>query len=190
MRRRNETEHAEVGTSAMIIFIALILVSSIISAIIIGVGGDVFAQSKTDASRNTPSMKGIANIVVLEIESLGADDGIHIVFELPYVEAEVPEEDLSWTVMCFPPNQGGGQNTIKFDQGDFELATTLDGDGATALPLIAFQPGVDYRMILQLDVCDLDELEDATLVMLVANGRTQEKFMDIGTAPYIGQDLN
>ena len=91
MRRRNETEHAEVGTSAMIIFIALILVSSIISAIIIGVGGDVFSQSKTDASRNTPSMKGIANIVVLEIESLGANDGIHIVFELPYVEAEVPE---------------------------------------------------------------------------------------------------
>ena len=45
-------------------------------------------------------------------------------------------------------------------------------------------------MILPLDVCDLDELEDATLVMLVANGRTQEKFMDIGTAPYIGQDLN
>ena len=184
MQRSNEDESAEVGTSAMIIFIALILVSSIVSAIIIGIGGDAFSQSKTDASRNTPSMKGIVHINVLEIFSLAVTDEIHIVFELPYVEAVVPEENLSWNLFC----QSG--NNLVFDHGDFQFATTLDGDGLTDLPLVEFEPGANYRMIIQLDECDLENSEKATLVMIVENGRTLEKTLNIGNSPYLGQDLN
>lgn len=190
MQRRTKSESAEVGTSAMIIFIALVLVSSIISAILVGMSGNIFSQSKTGAQQNVPTFKGITNVVVLEIFSLGATDEIHIVFELPYVENVVPEEDLAWVLMCIPPNQGGGQNTIHFDEGNFGIATDLDGDGRTAASLDEFEPGVTYRMIMTLANCNLEDVDDATLVLMVDKGRTQELELDIGDAPYQGQDLN
>ena len=190
MQRRTKSDNAEVGTSAMIIFIALILVSSIISALIIGVGENIFVKTKNGAQQNIPTFKGITNVVVLEISNLGATDEIHIVFELPYVEQAVAEEDLAWVLMCVPGNQGGGQNTIYFDEGNFQFATTLDGDGLTDLPLVEFEPGVDYRMIIQLDNCDLEDVNQATLVLMVDRGRTQELQLNIGSAPYQGKDLN
>ena len=186
MLRRDRDESAEVGTSALIIFIAIMLTSCIISAIIIGVGTNMFSQTKADAQQNSPSLKGIANVVVLEIFSLGATDEIHIVFELPYVESAVPEEDLSWILMCLPT----GDTRVQFDEGDFRFATTLDGDGLTDLPLVEFDPGVDYRMIIQLDICDLEDVTEATLVLIVDRGRTQEWKLNIGSAPYQGQDLH
>tara|TARA_B110000444_G_scaffold259443_1_gene303185 strand:- start:2902 stop:3471 length:570 start_codon:yes stop_codon:yes gene_type:complete len=189
MRRSYEDESAEVGTSAMIIFIALILVSSIISAIIVGVGQNVFTLSQNDAEQNIPSAKGITNVVVLEVFSLGPPDEVHIVFELPYIEQPLFDEDLSWNILCVPSNQGV-RDTIRIDSGNFELATTLDGDGETALPLVEFEPGAYYRMIMVLDDCDLTDVETATLVIMVDRGRTQELQMNIGSSPYEGQDLN
>lgn len=189
MQRREKSTNAEVGSSAMIVFIALILVSSIISALIIGVGENIFSQTKTGAQQNIPTFKGITNVIVLEIFDLGATDEIHIVFELPYVEQPVLEEDLAWVLMCVPANQGAGQNTMYFDEGNFQFATALDGDGLTDLPLVEFEPGVDYRMIIQLDNCDLEDVEDATLILMVDRGRTKELRLDIGDAPYQGQDL-
>lgn len=189
MRRSINTDDAEVGTSAMIIFIALILVASIISAIIIGVGQNVFTLSQNDADQNMPSAKGITNVVVLEVFSLGPPDEIHIVFELPYIEQPLLDEDLSWNILCVPSNQGA-RDTIRIDSGNFELATTLDGDGRTALPLTEFEQGSYYRLIMELDDCDLTDVETATLVIMVDRGRTQELQMNIGSSPFEGQDLN
>ena len=45
-------------------------------------------------------------------------------------------------------------------------------------------------MIIQLSNCDLEDIESASLVLVVDNGRTQEWEMNIGSAPYQGQDLN
>ena len=189
MRRRTKSEDAEVGTSAMIIFIAIVLASSIISSILIGVSGNVFSKSKADAQQNYPSLNGIVNVVILEIHSLGTDDELHLVFELPYVENPVPDEDVSWILLCVPPNQGG-HTTVQFDEGDFSTATTLDGDGLTARTIADFEPGVNYRMIIQLETCNLEEIDEAKLVVIVDRGRTLEKRLDIGTSPYEGKDLN
>jgi len=47
-----------------------------------------------------------------------------------------------------------------------------------------------YRMMLDLtDNCDLESTEEATLIIIVDKGRTQERFLEIGGAPYEGQDL-
>ena len=194
MRRRTKSDNAEVGTSAMIIFIAVVLVSSIVASLIIGVGGNIFNQ-KTDAQQNIPSFKGITNVVVMEIFTLDQNnpgtDEIHLVFELPHVEIAVDEEDLSWVVMCdMQVNGGGTGNRVQFDQGDFTTATTLVEDGRTAGSISEFDPGVDYRMIIQLSECDLDQIESAKLILIVDKGRTQEWGMNIGSAPYVGQDLN
>ena len=87
---------ASQGISAMIVFIAIILMSSVISAVVIGFGEKVFTETKTDAQENVPSIKGVVNIIVLEIFTLGTNDEIHIVFELPYIEAPVSDENVAW----------------------------------------------------------------------------------------------
>ena len=181
------TEDASQGISSMVVFIALILVSSIISGVLIGFTEKVFKAAKTDGEQNVPSVKGIVNVVILEISSLGvATDELHIVFELPYVEHAVSDEGVAWVVMCHPP----GQTNVHFDEGNFDRATNLDGDGDTVAAITGFEPGTSYRMSIPLTNCDLDDLEDATLVLMVDRGRTQEWKMDIGSAPYLGQDLN
>jgi len=45
-------------------------------------------------------------------------------------------------------------------------------------------------MIIQLDICDLEDTKEATLVLMVDRGRTQELQLNIGSAPYQGKDLN
>lgn len=190
MRRDMNSDNASQGISAMIIFVSIILMCSIISAVVIGFGEKVFAETKTDAQENIPSFKGIVNIVVFEISSLGANDELHLVFELPYIEQNIGDTNVAWVVMCFPTNQGGGRQTMHFDEGDFSLATELDSDGLTAADIDEFEPAVTYRMIMQLSECDLEAVDEASLVIMVDRGRTQEWQMNIGSAPYQGQDLN
>ncbi len=186
-RLSTKSEDASQGISSMVVFIAIVLMSSIISGVIVGFGGKVFSATKTDAEQNVPSLKGIVNIMVLEISSLGvATDEIHIVFELPYVENVVGDEDVSWVVMCHPT----GTTNVHFDEGNFDRATELDGDGNTQAALTEFEPAVGYRMIIQLNDCDLDDVEEARLVLMVDRGRTQEWVMNIGSSPYQGKDLN
>ena len=186
MRRNRNLEDASQGISAMILFVAIILVSSVIAAVLIGFGEKVFSESKKDAQQNVPSVKGVVHISVLEISQIGANDEIHIVFELPYIEQPIPDDNMAWVIMCNPT----GGTSMNFDEGDFTLATELDGDGLTALPLVEFEPAVNYRMIMQLNDCDLDDVDAASLVLVVDNGRTQEWRMKIGDSPYQGQDLN
>ena len=186
MHAKRNRDDASQGISAMIVFIAIILMSSVISAVVIGFGEKVFSETKTDAQENVPSVKGIVNIVILEIFTLGANDEIHIVFELPYIEAPVSDDNVAWVVMCHP----SGTTSVAFDEGDFTIATELDGDGRTTLPLTQFQTAVTYRMIMTLTECDLEDVDSASLVLMVDRGRTQEWEMNIGSAPYQGQDLN
>ena len=186
-RISTKTEDASQGISSMVVFIALILVSSIISGVIIGFTEKVFKATKTDGEQNVPSIKGVVNIIILEISTLGAaTDELHIVFELPYVEQAVSDEGVAWVVICHPT----GEANVHFDEGNFGGATELDGDGETPAAIDEFEPAMTYRMIIELTSCDLNDLEDATLVLMVDRGRTQEWKMDIGGAPYQGQDLN
>jgi lipoate-protein ligase A len=88
--------------------------------------------------------------------------------------------------MCLPT----GGNNVVFDEGDFTPATLMQGDGQTDADITEFTAGTVYRMILQLTTnCDLDATEEATLIIIVDKGRTQERFLEIGGAPYEGQDL-
>ncbi|MGY8755675.1 MAG: hypothetical protein ACKVIR_08285 [Candidatus Poseidoniales archaeon] len=186
MARRRLDDNAEVGASAMVIFIGILIASSVISALIISVGGTIFTRAGADAKVSSHGQKGIVNVVILEIWALDTTDEIHIVFDLPFIETPLRDTDFTWILMCLP----AGNRGLEFDSGSFEFATTLDGDGLTALPTIEFLPGANYRMIIQLDLCDLEVIEKATLILIIDKGSTHEKVLNIGTAPYVGKDLN
>ena len=186
MARRRLDDNAEVGASAMVIFIGILIASSVISALIISVGGTIFTRAGADAKVSSHGQKGIVNVVVLEIFALDATDEIHIIFDLPFIEKPLSDTDFTWILMCLPT----GDLRLVFDSGSFEFATTLDGDGLTALPIIEFLPGDNYRMRIQLDLCDLEAIEEATLILIIDKGSTQEKALNIGNAPFVGKDLN
>ena len=191
MIRRRFDNSAEVGASAMIVFIAILLASSVIAALIISVGEIVFVRTGEDAQVSSHGNKGIINIVVLEIFALGATDELHIVFDLPFIEKALPEEELIWILMCEGVS-GTGSNILYFDTGHFGFATTLDGDGLTSLPLVEFQPGDIYRMRIQLDECDLENLVSSKKVNLlidIKGGSSSERVLRIGDSPYVGKDL-
>ena len=67
----------------------------------------------------------------------------------------------------FPNKPGRRASNYAFDEGDFSLATELDGDGLTAADIDEFEPAVTYRMIMQLSECDLDAVDEASLVIMV-----------------------
>ena len=185
MTRRIKDENAEIGIGAMIILIGIIISSAVMSAIIVKTVDTAYTRPKADAQRSSTTFNGMVNVLIIDITALGGTDEIHMVFDLPYISENLDESDLSWVLMCLPT----GETRVQFDEGRFGFATTLDGDGLTAMPLTEFIPGDVYHIIFQLDICDLQDVEDATLILMVDEGRTREISLKIGTSPFVGQVL-
>ena len=88
--------------------------------------------------------------------------------------------------MCLPTGGTG----IEFDSGPFTVATPLNGDGNTGPTINQFAPGENYRIILSLDNCDIEDVDSdiGTLIIMVENGRTVEKTLDFSDV-YVGKDM-
>lgn len=183
----NSDERAEVGVGALIMFIAFMIAAVVVSSSIIQGTEKLFSQSKSDGQASTQPFNGIVHVVRLEIWALGGTDEIAVTFELPYQGQPLPEDDLSWVLMC----TYAASTAIEFDQGQFQLATTLAGDGLTSLPLTEFEPGDIYYLRMELDTCDLETISPttATLVLMVEQGRTTEIKIDVTGSPFVGMDL-
>jgi len=181
-----DDERAELGTGAMIIFIALILAATVVSSVIIMATEKMFQDQSNDAHSSTEVFGGIPVIVRMEVSQLGATDEFDVVFELPYAQAALPETRMSWVVMCLPTGGTG----IEFDSGPFMGATPLSGDGNTGPTIDEFEPGENYRVILSLDNCDIENVDSdiGTLILMVENGRTVEKTLDFRSV-HVGKDM-
>ncbi|MBT3772389.1 MAG: hypothetical protein HOB52_03955 [Euryarchaeota archaeon] len=180
-----KNENAEIGISAMIIFIAILIASAVVSAVIVRSVDTIFSRPKSDAQQSVTTFNGMVNVLSIDISALGGTDEIHLVFDLPYIADDLHESDLSWVLMC----SATGETRMQFDEGHFQLATTLDGDGLTATPLTEFISGEVYHIIFQLDICVLDDVEVVTLILMVDEGRTREIVLEIGNSPVVGQVL-
>ena len=77
-----EDERAELGTGAMIIFIALILAAAVVGSVIVMATEKMFQEQNSDAHASTEVFGGIPVIVRIEISQLGATDEFDVVFEL------------------------------------------------------------------------------------------------------------
>ena len=188
--RVSSDEQASIGIGSLMMFVAFMITAVIISSTIVQVSEKLFINSKSDAQISTQTFNGIIEVIRLEIRALGGTDEISITFSLPFNTEPLPEDELSWVIMCTYPLTGG-PDSIEFDQGQFEFATTLDGDGLTSMPLTEFEPGTPYHMRIQLDSCDLETISPTkiTLVLLIDKGRTLEMEMEITSSPFVGMDL-
>ena len=93
-------ERAELGTGALIIFIAIVLAAAIISVTMVATTESMFTKQNNDAATSSDAFSGIVTIVRLEVAVLAATDELHLTFEMPYIKTALPEDDISWTAFC------------------------------------------------------------------------------------------
>lgn len=180
-------ERAELGTGAMIIFIAMVLAACVVGSVILSATEMMLSSQNNDAHSTTEPFTSIPVILRLEVVQLGPTDEFDLHFELPFLKAALPDTDMSWVVMCLP----AGENRVQFDSGGFIGATPLDGDGNTGGTISEFDPGDPYRLRISLDTCDIENLDHpkGTLVLMVDNGRTIEKTLDFTSGVFVGKDM-
>ena len=183
--RMNEDEvSASIGIGAMIVFIALILVAAVASAVIIQTGEKLQQNAQQTGDDTREEIGGKVSIITVwvgdQTDCDGDDDGtggagagpdfldkcITLVFELAAGSEPVDETNVIWTIICENAAQDG-MNTI---YGDFDTAAavtesagsdTLNVDGTAKLDNLGadddtLNPGEVYMIDLKTETDDDD----------------------------------
>jgi archaellin len=144
-RKNNEINEmnddwGSIGIGAMIVFIALILVAAVASAVIIQTGEKLQQNAQQTGSDTQQEISGKISIITVWVgdQAVGAEE-ITIVFELAPGSEPMANTDVFSTVICDNTGAGQGVNQV---QSDFAAATDLD-DATGAGP---FTPGSTYMI--------------------------------------------
>ncbi|MBJ24368.1 MAG: hypothetical protein CMB64_06835 [Euryarchaeota archaeon] len=130
--RMNENEESgSIGIGAMIVFIALILVAAVASAVIIQTGEKLQQNAQQTGDDTREEIGGKVSIITVwvgdqsdcDAEAAAEDDDkcITLVFELAAGSEPVDETNVFWTIIC---DNGGAMETI---YGDFAQAAGAAG---------------------------------------------------------------
>ena len=154
MMKRNfeKNELGSIGIGAMIVFIALILVAAVASAVIIQTGEKLqqnAQQTGQDTERELGGKVTINGVVINTVSSM------RIYFESAPGSGVLATENIAWSVSCSNNAQGGynflasafedGNDLDAAAIGDTYLATDPDTDAQTpGNRVLTIDPGVSY----------------------------------------------
>jgi len=113
-----QDEIAAIGIGAMIVFIALILVAAVASAVIIQTG-EKLQQNAQDAGEGTKDAMATKVSIVNAIR--GAGNVVTLTLELAPGSDDVTDTEVQWIAVCSAANP---------DQGDMGALANLDGAGS------------------------------------------------------------
>jgi flagellin FlaB len=140
--KRNEESDdlAAIGIGAMIVFIALILVAAVASAVIIQTGEKLQQNAQQAGSDTQQEISGKVSIVTIWVGAqTGGAEEITMVFELAPGSEPIDSDQIHWAVIC---DDGAGTPSLIDD--DLAAATELDG----ATLVATFNPGETYMIDL------------------------------------------
>jgi flagellin FlaB len=149
MKKENENARdsvAAIGIGAMIVFIALVLVAAVASAVIIQTGEKLQQNAQQTGSDVQQEIGGKVSIITISVGTLTGADEIEMVFELAPGSEPILATQVLWTVICFPDTA----TEAIIMNGDFAPDTT-HVDGASDLlgnPVSTFNPGTVYMISL------------------------------------------
>ena len=130
--RMNENEvSGSIGIGAMIVFIALILVAAVASAVIIQTGEKLQQNAQQTGDDTREEIGGKVSIITVwvgdqsdcDADTAVDDKCITLVFELAAGSEPVDETNVLWTIIC-TNNANNGMTTI---YGDFAQAAGVPG---------------------------------------------------------------
>jgi archaellin len=160
--RINETNNdwGSIGIGAMIVFIALILVAAVASAVIIQTGEKLQQNAQQTGSDTQEEIGGKINIITMWVGEQTDCDGdadaatdpcITLVYELAAGSEPMLETQVVWTISC-TDNAGTGLDTV---YGTFDGDIAVAGFPAFAQPNI-FGDGTQDQTIMNLDIVHVD----------------------------------
>lgn len=147
---RRDTAGSE-GISSLIIFVVLILVASVISAVIIATGEKLMQASQSDADDTDDGVYGkiiIIDMIVIDITYDANNDPtaatMLITFEMAPGAPTVSDTDALWMIVC--ENAATPTFTRWEDSGDFDTATNATGNGNDVAAITDLETGVTYML--------------------------------------------
>ena len=163
MKNENSDNLAAMGIGAMIVFIALILVAAVASAVIIQTAEKLQQNAQATGEGTKDAMASKISIINVIVTDAGNTE-ITMTFELAPGSDVVDEADVSWVAAC-----DGGP-----DSGGINANNIGNAGGGAAPPDIS--PGEIYTATLSLDTC----FGDATQLGIQSGGAgfTYEAFSE------------
>jgi flagellin FlaB len=158
-KSQGTNEDASIGIGAMIVFIALILVAAVASAVIIQTA-EKLQQTAQQTGADTEAEQGSKIVLLSAIISASATDVITLTFELGAGSETIPEASVAWMVVA----DGGA--TLVMDSATFAAATDLGGGGTPS----SFVPGTAYELPISLADCGLAVSTEYQLTIAVNGG--------------------
>ena len=145
MQKKNMNEEnndwGSIGIGAMIVFIALILVAAVASAVIIQTGEKLQQNAQQSGSDTQQEISGKISIITVWVGAqTAAAEEITMVFELAPGSEPIADDAVHWAVIC---DDGAGTPAVV--DGDLSTATNLD---TTAILNDVFLPGETYMIDL------------------------------------------
>ena len=142
-RNKESDDLGAISIGAMIVFIALILVAAVASAVIIQTGEKLQQNAQQAGSDTQQEISGKVSIVTIWIGDTPTpnNEEITMVFELAPGSEPIDSDQIHWAVIC-----DDGAGTPGLADGDLSAATELDD--ATTPADDTFLPGETYMVHL------------------------------------------
>ena len=189
-----EDNLAAIGIGAMIVFIALILVAAVASAVIIQTGEKLQQNAQQTGDDTREEIGGKVSIITVwvadqtdcDAAGTNADKCLTLVFELAAGSEPVDETNVVWTIIC-ENNAQDGMNTIWGDFATADITAETAGSDTrnvdnSAKADTTLSPGEVYMIDLKTET-DADDTpasvecapvigEEHTLIISVEGGGT------------------
>ena len=149
MKTNNQIKNDEIGSigiGAMIVFIALILVAAVASAVIIQTGEKLQQNAQQSGSDTQQEISG--KISINSVFVFDPDDSYLVYFETAPGSEIIPAADVQFQLTCEDTN-----GNYEYVSGDFTAADDVDdiGDGDGDGAVTNLLPGVSYSLVMDAD---------------------------------------
>lgn len=145
MKKINNDEQrddiAAIGIGAMVVFIALILVAAVASAVIIQTGEKLQQNAQQTGADTQQEISG--KITINSVFVYGDTNAYLLYFESSPGSEILDETLIQYQMTC----EDSATNTYQYVAGDFSAATDVDDVGGAAVT-DNIEPGVTYAIVL------------------------------------------
>jgi len=192
MKKENENARdsvAAIGIGAMIVFIALVLVAAVASAVIIQTGEKLQQNAQQTGSDTQQEIGGKISIITAWVgDQTGGAEEIVLVVETAAGSEPIADTSVHWQIVCHIQNADGSVDTATDDigivTGDFDGASFITGQVSTLDYVVApiLDPGVVYIVTLRIGTGSVPSEDEC--VPYLNQGHTLTISVDGGGSTY------